>query len=181
VQNSHIEESMVQLTVRCFIPEYLKPEARTVHWALGGPNVARTLKFTTGTPQEVRILGVQTTDERLFARLKVLEPGRAYEVELTAVSTEEPIRGYLRVNSDFPKEKPKSYLIPVSVGPLAAPRTVQYTAPPGAKPGSTPIMRYITPRPATPALAGATPVPALATPAPKAATPSPKRVAPARK
>lgn len=113
------EEPLTQLTLRAFIPELLKAEPRSVRWEQKEAAAARTVELSTGTNLPIRVLGVETTDERLFAKLAIVEAGKKYRVTITATDTVEPMQAMLRVKTDYPAEHPKVYFVPVEIGSVA--------------------------------------------------------------
>jgi len=138
-------EPYTQLTVRVMIPELLRMEPAALQWAVGGENGARVVKLTVGTGQPVHVLGVRTSDERLFATLKPVEPGHSYEVTVTADSTAQPLRGMLRIETDFPPGRPKVYSVPVEVATPFLPPVSQGPAQPGTSAGSPPFPQALPP------------------------------------
>jgi hypothetical protein len=194
VRTDYPEEMFIQLTVRVFIPEFLKLEPQIIRWPLNSKNEVRTFKLNAGTEQTIKVLGVRSTDDRIFAKLKTIEPGKKYEVEVSVNGTTEPLRGFVRVETDFPAQKPKAYNLPVEIGdpprpmPPANAVTGAPTYPPGFPPGLVPPSAAPgtaappvappavgTPPVATPAATIVTaPRPAIATPAAplRAATPA---------
>jgi hypothetical protein len=164
VRTDFPEEMFIQLTVRVFIPEFVKIEPQIVRWPLNGKNEMRIVKINVGPAQPVKVLGVRSTDDRIFAKLKTLEPGKRYEIEVSASVTNEPIRAFMRVETDFPLQKPKAYNIPVEVGD--APRPLP---PPGALTTAPGLPTWVIPPSESPA--GAVP-PAAPGAAPVTAAPS---------
>jgi hypothetical protein len=116
VQTDSAEEPLVQLTIRAFIPELLKWEPKTVHWELNEQTMSKAVPISTGTEQPMNILGVRSTDDRIFAKLKAVEPGRKYEVSIAPSVTAGPLRATVWVETDYPPDRPKIYQIPVEIG-----------------------------------------------------------------
>jgi len=137
VSTDNPEEPWTQLTVRAFIPEWLRIEPRAVVWRLNAESGTRTIKITTGTEQPVKVLGVKTSDDRIFAQLKPIEAGKSYEISVSANSTKEPLRAVVRVETDFPQNRPKVFSIPVEISapflsPTGQPNPYSFpAAPPG--------------------------------------------------
>ena len=106
-------------------------EPAAVQWVLGGENAARVLKLSVGTEQPIQVLGVRTSDDRLFATLKAVELGRSYEVTVTADSTALALRGVLRVETDYPPGRGKVYNVPVEISAPFLPPTAGGQQPAG--------------------------------------------------
>jgi hypothetical protein len=130
IQTDSSEEPLVQLTIRAFIPELLKWEPKSVRWELNEPTMSKVVPIATGTEQPMNILGVRSTDDRVFAKLKAIEPGRKYEVAIAPSVTTGPLRATVWVQTDYPPDRPKVYQIPVEIGQAQA--TTVNAAPQGA-------------------------------------------------
>jgi hypothetical protein len=200
VRTDFPEEMFIQLTVRVFIPELLKLDPEIIRWPLNAKNDPRIFKLEAAAGQTIKVLGVRATDDRIFAKLKTLEAGKRYEVEVAVDGTAEPMRAFVRVETNYPPQKPKAYNLPVEIGdpprvvppvnPVAgAPPYPPGTVPPGP-PGTAATARVpgvpVSPAPGNPPAAVAAPqtaplpvaVPPTAQPgaaAPVAATPMPPR------
>lgn len=116
VRTDSPEDPLVQLTMRAFIPELLKWAPKVVRWELNGKPIPQAVQVTTGTEQPMHILGVRTSDDRVFAKLKSIEPGRKYEIAVTPMVTTAPMRAQVWIETDFPAERPKVYQLAVEVG-----------------------------------------------------------------
>lgn len=191
VRTDYPEEMFIQLTVRVFIPEFVKVEPQIARWPLNAKNEMRTVKLNVSPEQPVRVLGVRATDDRIFAKLKTVEPGKKYEVEVSVSATNEPLRAFLRVETDFPVQKPRAYNIPIEIGDLprqlppgelqtgVSPYPPGTLPPPGGvlPPGAVPAQGAPVAAPPTVATSVAAPAPA-ATPAPRPAAATPVMTAP---
>lgn len=111
------DEPLTQLTLRVDLPELIRIEPKALAWPVNSEPVVRTIRITTGTDQPVRVLGVRSSDSRLFAELRQVDPGKIYEVVVTTKSTSEPLHGSIRVETDFPPERPRSYNVIADVHP----------------------------------------------------------------
>lgn len=193
VSTDNPAESLVQLTMRTFIPELVRIEPHAAIWPLTSPNGPRTIKLIVGIDQPIRVLGVRSSDDRVFAQLKQVEPGRSYEIELSVASTQEPLRAVVRIETDYPPDKPKVYNIQAEVSAPFAPRTVAGMATPssptvspgapqtGAFPGTVSGTRPTVTRPFPPTIPPATaPVASPEVPAPANARPFPTAPNPIR-
>jgi hypothetical protein len=115
VSTDHPEEPVVQLTLRAFIPELLKYEPKAVIWPQNSDPSPRIIRVSTGTDQAIHILGVRSSDDRVFAQLRQVEGGKAYDVGIVVNSTKEPLRATVRIETDYPPQKPKVINLPVEV------------------------------------------------------------------
>lgn len=136
VTTDNHEEPMVQLTLRTFIPELLRMEPRAVLWQVNSQNLPRTVRLSAGTDQPIKILGVYSSDDRFFAQLKQIEPGRTYDVVISVASTTEPLRGMIRIETDYPASRPKIFNLNVEIQTPFAPRPPQNPIGQPAAPGA---------------------------------------------
>ncbi len=119
VKTDSEEAPLQQLTLKAYIPEILKAMPRGVSWGVGSPGTSQTVVLSVGNGFPVKVLGVQSSDDRLFAKLKLGKNG-SYEVAVTPASTLEPLRATIRVETNYPSEKPKVFFIPVEIGSVSS-------------------------------------------------------------
>lgn len=137
VKTDNREEPFTQLTIRAFIPELVTWAPKVAHWAAEDGPVSRSLVITPTGDRVINIVGVQTTDDRVFAKLIPIRVGRQYQVAITPRTTGQPLRAQLRIETDYPPEKPKVYFVPIEIGrqslPVSAPAA---SAPPPVQPAA---------------------------------------------
>jgi hypothetical protein len=140
VRTDYPEEMFIQLTVRVFIPELLKLDPEIIRWPLNAKNDPRIFKLEAAAGQTIKVLGVRATDDRIFAKLKTLEAGKRYEVEVAVDGTAEPMRAFVRVETNYPPQKPKAYNLPVEIGdpPRVVPPVNPVAGAPPYPPGTVP-------------------------------------------
>jgi len=175
VSTGNPEESSIQPALRASIPELIRIEPRGIVWPLNGENTPRTVRITTGTDQPVRILRVRTSDDRIFAQLKQIEPGRVYEINVLTSSTLEALRGMVRIETDYPPGRPKTFNLTVEIeapfnrqnpaarspqpgNPASASQSIPSSPPAANRPAAT--MPHLTINPSAPTQAGVAPSPA---------------------
>jgi hypothetical protein len=110
------DEPVAELTLHAMIPELLKVEPPVLRWDQKETPTPRRFELSTTTPQEVRVMGIETTDDRLTTTLTTLEPGKKYRITVTPSETMQRFRGLVRVKTDYPVEQPKVYEVPIEIG-----------------------------------------------------------------
>ena len=103
-----------QLDVRIFLPELIEANPDNLMWPLNSGSTSKTMKFVCRR-REAHIVGVDTTDMRLLAKLNMTNEGE-YEVAVTPRETKDPMKATLRVELDYPISNPKIYAFPINVG-----------------------------------------------------------------
>ena len=110
------DEPVVELTLHAIIPEMLKVEPTVLRWNQNETPTPRALNLSTITEQEVRVVKVDATDDRLSTKIETLEAGRKYRLTVSPLETMHRFRGLVRVTTDYPVEQPKVYEVPVEIG-----------------------------------------------------------------
>lgn len=136
VTTDSLEEPTAQLTIRAFIPELIRMEPRAVIWPVNSEAAPRVIHLTTGTEQPIKVLGVRASDDRLFAKLKSIRAGRSYDIELTVSATAEPLRGSVRIDTDYPPSHPRVYTLPVEIQPPFIGQVAPFPGPPPSGQGA---------------------------------------------
>jgi hypothetical protein len=127
------DEPLVELTLHALIPEMLKVEPPLVRWDQNEAPTPRTLELSTTTAQEIQVPSVETTDDRLSAKLTVLESGKKYRITVTPLETTHRLRALLRVKTDYPAQQPKVYEVPIEIGVVTVTPKADGEKPPTGK------------------------------------------------
>jgi hypothetical protein len=92
----------ITLGVKVTIPPLYKVEPEHLIWTVGDEAKAKTMKFTVLGDKEINVTGLVSSRENMVAELKEIKKGREYEIKLTPKTTEEPVLGVLRVETNAP-------------------------------------------------------------------------------
>ena len=126
LQQNHIvvrtdppDDPYTQLTLRAFIPELMHVEPKYLRWTVNPEATPETKSFSIkiGTEASMKILGVSSTDDRIQPKLKIVEPGREYTIDVTPSDLREPAKANLRIEADYPSDKPRFFYFPVFINP----------------------------------------------------------------
>ncbi len=121
VQTNDLSESAVLLSLKVFIPEFLKITPAFVFWKTGEAKAPKTIALkTTGAPP-IHVLGVKSSNPKLVPSLQTLEDGVAYAILVTPSDTSRPVTAVLTITTDFPKESPKMFTAYAMVKPVGWP------------------------------------------------------------
>jgi hypothetical protein len=95
----------ITLGVKAIIPALYKVEPEHAIWTVGDEAQSKTIKFTVLGDKEINVTGLVSSRDSMAAELKEIKKGREYEIKLTPKTTEEPMLGVLRVetNATFPR------------------------------------------------------------------------------
>ncbi len=99
------DQKEITLGVRVNIPPLFKVEPEHLTWAVGEKAAPKTIKFTVLGDKDIEVTNLVSSRENMVSELKEIKKGREYEIILTPKTTEEPILGILRVetNATFPR------------------------------------------------------------------------------
>jgi hypothetical protein len=107
---------VTELLLVVHIPSLLKFEPSYLSWPMhSGPSQSKTIHVTAASGAPIKIVDILPSDPKIQAQLHVIEPGRKYEIPVSLNDASQPFYGRVTVTTDFPKEKPKSYDIPILV------------------------------------------------------------------
>lgn len=101
----------VVLDLRVDIHDPLAVAPALVYWKTGEPVAAKTVQLTADPGQTVRIKSVTSSNPRLAATLETIKPGAAYAVSVTPADTAQKESAEISVQSDFPPDAPRTYII----------------------------------------------------------------------
>ncbi len=122
IQEKHIivktdaaEDPMTQLTIKADIPKLLEIIPNSVSWNKGAQGASETVYVSPAEGVSIKVLGVDSSDERILPKLKALNGGKKYEVLVSLNNTDEAMKGFVRLDVEYGGEKPKVYKIPVTI------------------------------------------------------------------
>jgi Protein of unknown function (DUF1573) len=128
------------LTLKATIPQALEIKPMFVYWQSGEEPKPKKISIKASKDFPAKILTVKSTNQNFESKL---EPGKAGEwtIEVTPKDTSRPMGTALLIQTDYPKEAPKSFSVNVQVNqaPAAAPLLRPNPAgPPAPTKNSTP-------------------------------------------
>jgi hypothetical protein len=109
VQTNDPTDPFVQLTLRAFVPELIKISPGSLTWGKGDKNEPKSIALKVVHDSPIRIVGVQSTNDAFFPQLKTIEVGKEYSITVSASDISEVAKGTLRIETDFPKDKPRIF------------------------------------------------------------------------
>lgn len=109
IQTDDQSDPVTQLTMRVFIPELVKITPGFVFWKIGEEKTPKTITLKVTHDSPIKIIGVSSTNERLFPQLKTIKAGEEYVIVVTPGDTDDPAKASLRIECDFPKDKPRVF------------------------------------------------------------------------
>lgn len=89
-----------KVTLRVFIPVVIEVEPKTVKWDVGESAEPQTIKISMKGEKPTHILKVESNSEVFAHELKTIEDGRQYELVVSPKSTEKPVLGGFRIQTD---------------------------------------------------------------------------------
>ncbi|MEM9081138.1 MAG: DUF1573 domain-containing protein [Verrucomicrobiota bacterium] len=99
-----------RLTVRMTMPEFVKVEPKTLRWDVKGPREPQSFSLTIQEDVDLEIVSITGTNEAKFPfELKTVEEGKRYELVVTPTETEVKGFGMLRIATNSPWPKHKTY------------------------------------------------------------------------
>ena len=100
-----------QLNLRVQIVDPVKIEPELVWWRVGAAPEAKFVQFTIDPARPVRVKSVTSTNPRLAVRLETAKAGQQYSLRIQPADTASKEVAEIRVQTDFPPDQPRSYLI----------------------------------------------------------------------
>lgn len=113
------------LTLRADVPKLLEMKPSFLFWTRAEPLEPKKIEVTVGGDFPVTKLDLTCTDPDVKAEAKKVPNEKAFEITVTPKPGNRPINASLKIQPDFPKEKPKTYsaYIRIDVHPAAAAAT----------------------------------------------------------
>ncbi|MFK5921563.1 MAG: DUF420 domain-containing protein [Verrucomicrobiota bacterium] len=104
-----------RLTVRVTIDPLFEIEPKMLDWVVGEPAKEKRIKFRVLRDQPVKITSLSTKSEKAEVRLDVIEAGKAYDLVVKPVSTEDILLGMIRIETDCEIKKHRNQMAYFSV------------------------------------------------------------------
>ncbi|MEM9281744.1 MAG: DUF1573 domain-containing protein [Verrucomicrobiota bacterium] len=90
----------VVLTTTIEISELYEMTPSTIIWSVGEAAETKVLEFRVTGEQPVRILSAESQRKQVTCEFEVIEEGRLYHLKLTPESTDTPLLGIVRIETD---------------------------------------------------------------------------------
>jgi Protein of unknown function (DUF1573) len=100
-----------QLILRVNIADPLKVEPALVWWRVGAAAEPKVVQLTAESTRPVRVKSVTSTNPRITAKLNTSAAGQRYSLTVAPQDTTSKEVAEIRVQTDFPPDAPRSYLI----------------------------------------------------------------------
>jgi hypothetical protein len=101
----------IQLVLRVNIADPLKVEPALVWWRVGAAAEPKVVQLTAESTRPVRVKSVTSTNPRITAKLNTAAAGQRYSLTVVPQDTASKEVAEIRVQTDFPPDAPRSYLI----------------------------------------------------------------------
>lgn len=111
------QKKPIELVVELTIPVALEISQATQKWKVGGPSETKIFHLEVKTDDPLSITKHHGTNPNFPYELKVLKPGRKYEVHVTPRSTSERSFGMIRLETDSSLDRYKTSQLFVVVSP----------------------------------------------------------------
>jgi hypothetical protein len=108
VQTTDKTNPITELLLNIHIPEIATFVPSLLNWNLHEAPNTKTIKITLDPKLKISILNTQSTNEILFAKLKMIKFCEEYEVSITPQNTEFPAHSILSIESSLPM--PRKYI-----------------------------------------------------------------------
>lgn len=105
------KEPKVELKFKVHIPEIIKALPGFVFWLRNSEKTSKTIKLQVVHREPVHIEWVRSGHPRLTAQLETIRDGWEYAVTITPTDTSRPIQGQVRIETDFPVERLRSFYV----------------------------------------------------------------------
>jgi len=93
------------------IADPLKVEPALVWWRVGAAAEPKVVQLTADAARPVRVKAVTSTNPRISAKLNTTATGQRYSLTVQPQDTTSKEVAEIRVQTDFPPDAPRSYLI----------------------------------------------------------------------
>jgi len=127
------------LTFKATIPQALEIKPTFVYWQSGEDPKPKKISIKASKDFPAKNITVKSNSQNFEAKVEPSKTSGEWTIEVTPKDTSHPMGTALLVQSDYPKEAPKSFYVNVSVtNPPGAPAVLRPNAPgaPAAKTGT---------------------------------------------
>jgi hypothetical protein len=125
-------QSTVTLTLHANIPQAVEVKPAFIYWTTGEAPKPKKVSIKAAKDFPVKNITIKSNSQNFESKV---EPGKEGEwtVEVTPKDTSHPMGTALLIQTDYPKDAPKSFYVNVQVSnPPGAPPMLRPNAPPGA-------------------------------------------------
>jgi hypothetical protein len=105
VESNDPKEPKAELKFKVNIPEILKVSPGFVFWLRDGEKTTKTINVKVVHSEAVNIEWVRPGHPKLQAELETVREGWEYNIKITPTDTSRPVRGMVRIETDFPVER----------------------------------------------------------------------------
>ena len=106
----HQDEPIV-LTMKTLIPKVLDIGRTFVFWEQNKEPHTYEIDLKVEIEEPVHVVSVTSDNELIEARLEAIEGGKHYKLKVSPVSLNELVKARIAIQTDFPKEKPRTYYV----------------------------------------------------------------------
>ncbi len=97
------------LTLRVVIPELLKLTPGFIYWRKGEEKTQKSITIRAASDAPLHIVNVSSSNEKFILQLTTNMPGREYLLHVTPVGTSAYAWTSLRIETDFPSDRPRIF------------------------------------------------------------------------
>ncbi|MDD2706830.1 MAG: DUF1573 domain-containing protein [Verrucomicrobiae bacterium] len=102
-------QPIARLAFKVNIPELIRISPPFVCWRPGDAATPKNISVNVVHSNAIHVTKILSNHPQLPARLKTITEGREYVIEITPSSLDKPIISTLRIETDFPPERPKVF------------------------------------------------------------------------
>lgn len=99
------------LKVKVHIPELVSIEPKTTRWDLKSATDPKLIQIKFPAEAPAKITGITSSDEKFTSKLKTIENGRVYEIEISCASTANKALSVLKIDTDSSLPQQKSFQV----------------------------------------------------------------------
>jgi hypothetical protein len=108
VQTSDNPKDPTILDLNVFIQEVVKVEPQAVIWRVGDQPTPKLIHIDVAKDATVKVLSVTSNSAGLKVKLREIEPGKKYEVEVTPDTAAHEQQATIQINTDYPPNSPET-------------------------------------------------------------------------
>jgi Protein of unknown function (DUF1573) len=108
VQTSDKPSDPTILELNVFIQEIVKVEPQVVLWRVGDKPEPKLIHIDVAKDATVKVLSVNSNNPGLKVKLREIEPGKKYEVEVTPDTAAHEQQATIQINTDYPSNSPET-------------------------------------------------------------------------
>lgn len=105
------EDQPTVLTMKTLIPEVMKIQPAFVFWQQGEVPDIKTIDLKVGLQEPMHVVKATSDSSLVGVQLEEVERGKHYRLNLFPTGTDETAKARITVETDFPKESPKTFYV----------------------------------------------------------------------